>query len=42
MVLTNVHVIVRTKGSRWQRVYFTLLTLSSLSVVAVLYQMNLF
>lgn len=42
MLLTAVYMIVTAKGSRWQRLHFALLTLSSLSVAFVLYQLNLF
>lgn len=42
MLLTTVYMFVAAKGSRLQRLHYALLTLSSISVIAVLYQMNFF
>jgi CubicO group peptidase (beta-lactamase class C family) len=42
MLLTTVYLVVTTKGNRLQRLHYILLTLSSLGIVGVLYQLNLF
>ena len=42
MLLTTIYLVIAAKGSRLQRLYYALFTLSSLSVVVVLYQMHLF
>ena len=42
MLLTTIYVIATAKGSCWQRLYYTIFTLSGLSVTLVLWQMNLF
>ncbi len=42
MLLTTIYLIFTAKGNRLQRLHYTLLTLSSLSIVVVLYQMHLF
>lgn len=42
MLLTTVYMLIAHKRSRLQRLHYFLLTLSSISVIAVLYQLNLF
>ena len=42
MLLTTIYVIATARGSGWQRLYYTIFTLSGLSVTLVLWQMNLF
>ncbi|MCK9524429.1 MAG: beta-lactamase family protein [Limnochordia bacterium] len=42
ILLTDIYLIITRRGNRLQRLYYTLLTLSSLSVIAVMYQIRLF
>ena len=41
MFATTIYVLITKKGSLWQRLHYVLLTLSSLSVTLVLWQVNL-
>ncbi len=42
MLLTTVYMFISRRGSRLQRLHYAVLTLSSICIIAVLYQINLF